>query len=390
MSMIKPMTFIDHYKTLIATPSISSSESHWDHSNKEVIQHLESWFTERGFQVEITEVEAAPGKFNLVASYGNGKNSVAEDGGLLLAGHTDTVPYDESRWNFDPFTLTETNNKLYGLGSIDMKGFFAFALAAIDQLELNKLQKPLRILATADEETTMAGARQLAAQQTIRPDYAIIGEPTSMQAVYCHKGHFSESITVTGRSGHSSNPEYGLNAIEIMHQITGSLLQVQNQLKERYHQPAFDVPYPTLNLGHIHGGDNPNRICGCCELQLDVRPMPGMSVSDVYSLLDNALAPLQQRYPDAIQLAHLHEAIPAFSGNPDNSLVKLAEKVSGQPAVAVNYCTEAPFISELGCETIVMGPGSIAQAHQPDEYLDMAEIKPTVEKLKQLIQGICG
>ncbi|MCV6603977.1 MAG: acetylornithine deacetylase, partial [Porticoccaceae bacterium] len=336
------------------------------------------------FAVEITEVEAAPGKFNLVASYGSG------DGGLLLAGHTDTVPYDENRWNFDPFKLTEADNKLYGLGSIDMKGFFAFVLDAIDAMDLSKLQKPLRILATADEETTMAGARQLAAQKTIRPDYAIIGEPTSMQAVYCHKGHFSESITITGRSGHSSNPDYGLNALEIMHQVMTNLLRAQQQLKERYQQPAFDVPYPTINLGHIHGGDNPNRICACCELQIDVRPMPGMTVVSVYDLLHDALAPIRERYPEAVDLRHLHEAIPAFSDSPDSSLVKLAEKVSGQPAVAVNYCTEAPFISALGCETIVMGPGSIAQAHQPDEYLDMSEIEPSIKKLGELIRATCA
>ncbi|MDM3871922.1 acetylornithine deacetylase [Porticoccus sp. W117] len=378
------MSFLEHYKTLIATPSISSGNPHWDHSNREVIQHLEGWLSDRGFAVEITELESVPGKFNLVASYGSG------DGGLLLAGHTDTVPFDESRWNFDPFKLTESDNKLYGLGSIDMKGFFAFVLDAIDGMDLSKLQQPLRILATADEETTMAGARQLAAQKTIRPDYAIIGEPTSMQAVYCHKGHFSESITVTGRSGHSSNPDYGLNALEIMNEVMTNLLQTQQQMKERYQQPSFDVPYPTINLGHIHGGDNPNRICACCELQIDVRPMPGMSVASVYDLLNDALKPLEERHPGAIELTHMHEAIPAFSGSPDSSLVKLAEKVSGQPAVAVNYCTEAPFISELGCETIVMGPGSIAQAHQPDEYLDMSEIKPTTEKLRQLIVGCCG
>ncbi|UTW45933.1 acetylornithine deacetylase [bacterium SCSIO 12696] len=380
------MAFIEHYKTLIASPSISSNSPRWDHSNKGVIEHLESWLNDRGFTVEITELESAPGKFNLVATYGANSG----DGGLLLAGHTDTVPYDDSRWNFDPFALTEADNKLYGLGSIDMKGFFAFAIEAIDGLELDKLQKPLRILATADEETTMAGARQLAAQKAIRPEYAIIGEPTSMQAVYCHKGHLSERIVVTGRSGHSSNPEYGLNALEIMHQVIANLLKTQQQLKERYQQPAFDVPYPTLNLGHIHGGDNPNRICGCCELQLDVRPMPGMSVTDVYQLLDDAVAPIKQRYPGAVELSHMHGATPAFAGSTDSSLVKLAEKVSGQPAIAVNYCTEAPFISELGCETIVMGPGSIAQAHQPDEYLDMSEIKPTVEKLRSLITEICG
>ena len=148
---------------------------------------------------------------------------------------------------------------------------------------------------------------------------------------------------MVGKSGHSSNPDYGLNAIEIMHQVVTALLEKQQQLRERHHQLAFDVPYPTLNFGHIHGGDNPNRICGCCELQLDVRPMPGMSVASIYELLHQALSPIQARYPNTITITAMHEPMPAFAGNADSSLVKLAEKVAGQPAVAVNYCTEAPL-----------------------------------------------
>lgn len=126
--------------------------------------------------------------------------------GLLLAGHTDTVPFDEGAWTKDPFKVTEEGNRLYGLGTIDMKGFFAFIVEALKEVDLKTLSKPLRILATADEETTMAGARAIAAAAELKPDYAVIGEPTGLVPVVAHKGHMSEAIRITGRSGHSSIP----------------------------------------------------------------------------------------------------------------------------------------------------------------------------------------
>ena len=192
--------FSELYKSLILTPSISSLEKELDISNKPVIDLLSGWFSELGFSITITSVPETNGKFNLVATYGQG------DGGLLLAGHTDTVPFDDGLWTKDPFKLTEKDDKWYGLGTIDMKGFFAFVLEACKNIDLTKLDKPLRILATADEETTMAGARAIAAAQSFRPDYAVIGEPTGMVPVFMHKGHMSEAIRITGRSGHSSDP----------------------------------------------------------------------------------------------------------------------------------------------------------------------------------------
>lgn len=207
------------------------------------------------------------GKFNLLASLGDG------DGGLLLCGHTDTVPFDEGRWSKDPFTLTEQNNKLYGLGTADMKGFFAFILDALRDISVKDLQHPLYILATADEETTMAGARYFAANAAIRPSFAIIGEPTSLQPVRAHKGHLSNAIRITGQSGHSSDPERGVNAIELMNESITHLMSLRNELKEKFNNPAFVIPYPTMNFGHIHGGDAANRICGCCELHMDIRPL---------------------------------------------------------------------------------------------------------------------
>jgi acetylornithine deacetylase len=210
-----------------------------------------------------------------------------------------------------------------------------------------------------------------------------------MRPVYAHKGHMSEVIRITGRSGHSSDPALGINAIELMNEVISSLMKLKEKFKHKYSNSSFTVPQPTMNFGHIHGGDNANRICGCCELHLDVRPLPGLSVDELYTHLHKATEGIQKRYPGSVELISLHHPVPAFEQAPDSALVQLAEKVSQSQAQAVNYCTEAPFLQELGCETLVMGPGSIKQAHQPDEYLLTEAIEPTQEKLKKLLKNYC-
>lgn len=376
-------SFFSMYQQLIAQPSISATDPKWDQSNQKVIHLLAEWLELLGFDCEINELNSQQGKYNLLARRGTGS------GGLLLSGHTDTVPYDASRWNFDPFKLTEQDNRWYGLGSIDMKGFFAFIMQALSELDSSQQNKPIMVLATADEETTMNGAREVSRFANLKPDYCVIGEPTDMRPVYAHKGHMSEVIRITGRSGHSSDPALGINAIELMHEVISALLKLKEEFKHKYSDLSFTVPQPTMNFGHIHGGDNANRICGCCELHLDIRPLPGLSVDELYAHLHKATESVQARYPGCVELISLHHPVPAFRQTTDSALVQLAEKISQSKAQAVNYCTEAPFLQELGCETLVLGPGSIKQAHQPDEYLSVDSIKPTQEKLKSLLKAFC-
>ncbi|MCC5855320.1 MAG: acetylornithine deacetylase [Idiomarina sp.] len=383
--MARIPAFLDMYRELIAHPSVSCLNPALDISNRAVIDSLGQWLTSLGFTVQIEELEAQRGKFNLLARIGPAQAT----GGLLLAGHTDTVPWDEGRWTRSPFELTEADNKLYGLGTADMKGFFAFVLEALRELDLSQLKKPLYILATADEETTMAGARELHRFANLTPDYAVIGEPTNMVPVRMHKGHTTDCIRITGKTGHSSDPAAGINAIEVMHQVIHELLGLQQHFKDSFSEPAFKVPYPTLNLGHIRGGDAANRICACCELHMDMRPLPGMSVTLLNELLDQRLAEVQKRYPGAIAITPMHPPIPGYACPADASLVRLAEELSGHTAEPANYCTEAPFVDALGCETIVMGPGSIAQAHQPDEFIRLDEVAPAQQKLRQLIHRLC-
>ncbi|MFU2315417.1 acetylornithine deacetylase [Rahnella sp. PCH160] len=374
--------FIELYRALIATPSISATDAALDQSNETLIHLLAGWFGDLGFKIEVQPVPGTRNKFNMLASTGHGA------GGLLLAGHTDTVPFDDGRWTRDPFTLTEHENKLYGLGTADMKGFFAFILDSLRDVDLTKLTKPLYILATADEETTMAGASYFSKNAKIRPDCAIIGEPTSLKPVRAHKGHMSNAIRITGQSGHSSDPSRGVNAIELMHESITHLMTLRNTLKTRYHHSGFVIPYPTMNFGYINGGDAPNRICACCEMHMDIRPLPGLTLADINGLLNEALEPVSQRWPGRIAIEELHPPIPGYECPPDHPLVQVVEKLLGVETEIVNYCTEAPFIQEL-CPTLVLGPGSIDQAHQPDEYIDTAFIKPTRELISQVVHHFC-
>ncbi len=360
---------------LVSTASVSSTDPLWDQGNREVIELLARWLEPLGFQTEIMPVSESGHKANLIATLGRGP------GGLVLAGHTDTVPFDEGRWQSNPLALTERDNRLYGLGSTDMKGFFPVAIAAATAVADQPLRQPLIILATADEESSMNGARQLAAAGRPVSRAAIIGEPTGMKPVRMHKGMMMEAVRITGRAGHSSNPALGNSALEGMHAVMGDLIAFRQSLAERYNNPLFSLPTPTLNLGCLHGGDSPNRICGSAELHFDN--------ASVRAEIAARLEQIAQRTGLGIELRSLIEDVAPFEQAADSELVHLAESLTGHSAEAVAYATEAPFLQQLGMDTIVMGPGSIDRAHQPDEYLALDEIEPAIKLIQSFIAHYC-
>jgi len=259
----------DMIAELIATPSVSSLHADIDTSNRGVIDLVAEWSEALGFEVEIQGVDAH--KFNLIARAGSGSD------GLVLSGHTDTVPCDPALWSSDPFAARASDERIYGLGSCDMKSFLALALAASQRVDLGKLRRPLTLVATADEETTMSGARLIADNGRKLGRYCVIGEPTDLVPMRQHKGSLTLSVEFIGRSGHASDPSLGNNALEGMYHYMTRLFAYRERLQSRYHDPAFTVPGPTMNLGHIHGGDNSNRICGACLMLIDIRFLPSMS-----------------------------------------------------------------------------------------------------------------
>jgi acetylornithine deacetylase len=368
---------------LIGTLSVSSITPTFDHSNRAVIALLASWLESAGFQVEILDIPGQPEKANLLATLGSGP------GGLVLSGHTDTVPFDAHLWTHDPLRLTESDGRYYGLGTADMKSFLGLAIEAARGLTAQDLAQPLMILATADEESAMHGARALVAAGRPLGRYAVIGEPTGLRPVRLHKGVMGESIRLVGRSGHASDPALGNNALDGMQEVMGSLMAWRTELQQAHRHPAFKIPHPTLNLGHIHGGDNPNRICGECELHLDLRLLPGLSAADVRAELSHRVAMVAERRGLGWSVEPLFESIPPAETPAGSAIVQAAEDLTGHVAEAVNFGTEAPFLNQLGMETIVLGPGDIAQAHQPDEYLELDRIRPTLDLLRALIQRFC-
>lgn len=368
---------------LIALPSISSASPRHDMGNLAVIERLAQWLETLGFAVRILPLPDNPNKANLLATLGTGP------GGLVLAGHTDTVPCDEQLWDSSPFTLSERENRFYGLGATDMKGFFPIAIEAARTFLDTPLKQPLMILATADEESSMAGARALASQGFPKARYAVIGEPTGLRPIRMHKGIMMEAVRLQGRSGHSSDPALGRSALDAMHDVMTELVNLRKALQSRYQHSGFTLPTPTLNLGCIHGGDNPNRICGQCELQFDLRGVPGMHNDELRQQIRQRLQPIADHHQVNFELVDLMPGIEPFEQDADSDLVKAAEQLSGHQADAVAFGTEAGFMQQLGMETIVMGPGSIDVAHQPNEYLAHEQIVPAVELLRGLIKRFC-
>jgi acetylornithine deacetylase len=377
-----PLPDLKHrFAALLAAPSVSCTQPALDQSNRAVVELLAGWLGELGFVCELQEVE--PGKFNLLASRGQGP------GGLVLAGHTDTVPFDEALWCSDPLRLSERDGRWYGLGSCDMKGFFALVIEAVQPLLVHDFRQPLLILATCNEESSMSGARALAAAGRPLGRAAVIGEPTGLRPIRLHKGVMMERIDILGQSGHSSDPALGHSALEAMHAVMGALQQLRGQWQREFSNAQFSVPQPTLNFGCIHGGDNPNRICGQCALEFDLRPLPGMDPHWLRAAIRLKLQPLAEQHRVQIDYAPLFPAVPPFEQSADCELVRLAERLTGHAAAAVAFGTEAPYLQQLGCETIVLGPGDIAVAHQPDEYLELSRIEPTLGLLRQLITHYC-
>ena len=386
--MINRKHFIDQLSQLVATPSVSCTLPSLDMGNRRVIDLLANWLQDLGFTIDIQPLADNPEKANLVATLGQGS------GGLVFAGHTDTVPFNAERWQQDPFTLTIDDERAFGLGATDMKGFFPAVIAAVQPFLDKPLKQAIIILATADEETSMAGARELLRHDLFqhkpaKASYAVIGEPTNMQPIRMHKGITMERIRVEGKAGHSSNPALGNNALDAMHEVISELIAFRQQLQQDYRHPGFVIDVPTLNLGCIHGGDNPNRICGSCELEFDLRPLPGMSLVNLREDIDCRLQALADKKQIKIKRQSLFPGIDAFEQAEGSTLVDSVERLTGQSSDSVAFATEAPFLQQLGMEVVIMGPGSIDQAHQPDEFIDLSTIDASVSTLKALIQQFC-
>ena len=380
---------LESFSQLVASPSVSSTDPQWNQSNRGVVELLAGWLEGIGFNVEIipVPVETNQGegeeKFNLIACMGEG------EGGLVLSGHTDTVPFSAESWHQDPFKLTEKEGRLHGLGICDMKSFFPIVMDVAQKLNVRDLKQPLYVLATADEESTMSGARALAGYGKSLGRYALIGEPTGLMPVYMHKGILMESIKIKGQAGHSSDPALGNSALEGMYSVMSAVLSWRKELQKQFRDNRFNVPEPTINFGTIHGGDNPNRICAECELTLDLRLIPDMELEAIRAGLRSLVSETIAGSGLSVECNSIFDGIPGFETDKNSEVIQIAEKLCGRESGTVAFGTEGPYLNAMGMDTVVLGPGDIDQAHQANEYLSLNRIPPMVDILTKMIDHFC-
>lgn len=319
------------------------------------------------------------------------------DGGIVLSGHTDVVPVDGQNWKSDPFVADIRDNCLYGRGSSDMKGFIACVLAAVPQMQIAKLKKPLHIALSYDEEVGCLGAPLLLAElakRRLQPQYCIVGEPTSMQMVIAHKGINTFCCEVHGRNAHSSLTPQGVNAIEYAAKLIVFINQLAQQLQQRADlDHAFDVPFATVSTGLIQGGTAINIVPEYCAFEFDYRNLPHMTVAEliepIQHYIDTELLPAMRTIaPEAIINLTQKVQVPALNDVNNQQLHELImHLVDSKQRDKVAYATEGGQFQNSGINTVVCGPGSIAVAHKANEYIELKQLARCDQFLRKLIKN---
>ncbi len=306
--------------------------------------------------------------------------------GVILSGHMDVVPAGEADWSSDPFSLRADGDRLYGRGTSDMKGFLACALAALPEFAKMPLKRPIHLAFSYDEEAGCKGVPhliELIPTLCALPDMCIVGEPSGLRAIRAHKGKAAARITVRGRSGHSSRPDLGLNAIHAMSEILTSAVNAANALTQGPFDGNFEPPYSSLQVGKIKGGQAVNIIPDLCVADIEARAIAGVSPPNLLEPLRNATAALQADGFD-VSFDTLSE-YPALSLAADTPLTALMRDLTGiEPLAAVSYGTEAGLYQSAGIDSIICGPGDIARAHKANEFITRDELSACHRMLLEL------
>jgi acetylornithine deacetylase len=330
-------------------------------------------------------VEVIPGpegdRCNLFATVGP-----RDKAGYILSGHMDVVPAGEAEWSSDPFSLRSEGDRRYGRGTTDMKGFLACALAALPKLVASNLSRPIHLALSYDEEAGCRGVPHLIAalpHLCQKPLAAIIGEPSRMQAVRAHKGKAAVRLEVIGRSGHSSQPHLGLNAVQAMAGVITKAVAYGELLAEGPFDHNFEPPYSSLQVGVIAGGQAVNIIPDRCTADIELRAVSGTSP---LSLLETVKAELEALQAQNFRtIWHELSAYPALSLAEDSPLAGLLAELTGKVTLAaVSYGTEAGLYQQAGIEAIICGPGDINRAHRPDEYIALGELHACQQMMEAL------
>lgn len=356
-------------------------------SNLALIEWVEAYLAERG--VTSTRVPSPDGrKANLHAMIGP-----AVEGGVVLSGHTDVVPVDGQPWTSDPWVVTERDGKLFGRGVADMKGFVAIALAHVEAMRAAPLKRPIFLAFSYDEEVGCLGAPHLiAAMKGVpAPAAVIVGEPTSMRVVSGHKSISTFTVTVTGREAHSSQVQQGVSAIAEALPLMQLVMDMAHEAEsEADHTAPFTPPQPTMTIGVVNGGTAGNILARRCEFLWDLRCPPSVDpenyVARFMAAANDADARIKARAPEGGVVVTRRSNTPAFSVERDSVAEQIARAITGDNGVeAAGYAAEAGLFQRAGWASVLCGPGSIAQAHQPDEWIEIDQITQGVRFMRKLI-----
>lgn len=304
------------------------------------------------------------------------------DGGIGLSGHMDVVPVTGQLWDTDPFTLIERDGRLYGRGACDMKGYLACVMAMVPDFKKRKLQVPLHVVFSYDEEVGCTGVKPMIAEfgnGLPKPRMILVGEPTNMGVVDAHKGGYRFRTQVTGKDAHSSKPQLGVSAVTIAGQLISELARIEERLKTEQTSPRFDPPYNSITVSMIEGGLAQNVIPPTCTFYWSMRVLPGFDALGVMRELnrfaEKLLPAMRAIWPNCNIVTENVGILPPFSSEGDAEATSLALKLMGQnETFAVPYGTEATHFQAAGCSSVVCGPGNIAQAHQPNEFVEIVEL----------------
>ena len=367
---------------LVAFPTLSAD------TNLQLITYAGDILSSAGAQLSVS-LDQSGTKANLFATIGPER-----DGGVVLSGHTDVVPVDGQDWTSDPFEMSERDGRLYGRGTCDMKGFIAACLAMAPRFAALDLALPLHFAFTYDEEVGCLGARALVdelAKAGVRPAAAIVGEPTMMGVIEGHKGCYEYTTEFTGFEGHGSQPDKGVNAVEYAVRYIARLIALGEELKTR--APAdsrFSPPWTTVQVGTISGGNARNTIAGHCSVEWEMRPIHSDDSDHVKRQLgayvDDHLLPAMRRvWRDASIVTHtIGEVRGLLPVSRSQARDIVFELTGNREAELVSFGTEAGLFQEIGISSVICGPGSIAQAHKPDEFIEISQLAACLGMLDKL------
>ena len=320
------------------------------------------------------------------------------DGGVVLSGHVDVVPVKGQAWTTDPFKLRLADGKLFGRGACDMKAFDAICLAMLPTFQQTDLKKPIHLLLSYDEEIGCLGSLDTIARFGVdlpKPAICIVGEPTEMAVVDAQKSIATYVTTVHGKEAHSSNPRLGASAIEAACDLVAELSRFQRILEEEGDASGlFDPAFSTVHVGTIEGGNARNILARVCSFGWEFRGLPGVdqkrALTHIEAYANRVVVPRLTRYaPDARVETHADIEVPGLEAEPGSIAETLAKKLTrSNRTSSVSFATEAGQFQRAGIPTVVCGPGSIAQAHQPDEFIEMSQIEAGLSFMHRLAEEL--